>query len=39
MGPDLPHRLGLTTAELAARVGFTNDGSMRNIKTATMRPR
>lgn len=23
---------GLTTAELAARVGFTNDGSMRNIE-------
>ena len=23
---------GLTTAELAARVGFTNEGSMRNIE-------
>jgi transcriptional regulator with XRE-family HTH domain len=24
---------GLTTAELAARVGFANDGSMRNIES------
>jgi transcriptional regulator with XRE-family HTH domain len=24
---------GLTTAELAARVGFTNEGSMRNIES------
>ncbi|TDP96704.1 helix-turn-helix domain-containing protein [Labedaea rhizosphaerae] len=26
------HERGLTTAELAARVGFTNEASMRNIE-------
>ncbi|TDP93824.1 helix-turn-helix transcriptional regulator [Labedaea rhizosphaerae] len=26
------HERGLTTAELAARVGFTNPGSLRNIE-------
>jgi transcriptional regulator with XRE-family HTH domain len=28
----LRQKRGLTTAELAARVGFTNTGSMRNIE-------